>query len=50
MFKKVKKIELRGRISEVVKAERLNISHHIWYKNVESVNIIVRPIYRAAVG
>ena len=40
MFKKVKKFELRGRICEVVAAERLiNIRHHIWYKNGESVNI-----------
>ena len=25
-------------IYEVIAAERLNISHHIWYKNVENVN------------
>ena len=37
MFKKVKKFELRGRICEIVVTERLNISHHIWYKNDESV-------------
>ena len=37
MFKKVKKFELRGRMCDVV-AKRLNISHHIWYKNVDSVN------------
>ena len=37
MFKKVKKFEFRGRICEVVETELLNISHHIWYKNHESV-------------
>ena len=37
MFEKVKKIELHGCICEVVAAERLNISLHIWYKNDESV-------------
>ena len=39
MFEKVKEFELRGRICEVAAAERLNINHHIWYKNVESVKI-----------